>query len=168
MHAQIRVSTTAKDTKSTQLARPVEADSKAVPYSCFPAGVLPWLVSGIVSWVERTCVLGSQGIEIQREGCHKIGQMDWLSSSPDWQLSFECGPWDWQRAAKGSWTEPCKASALVLSVVLVSGMIDRVYPPRNTCLHQPLMPFFHVNYTFMWTPWEAFSWSLALSPLKKS
>lgn len=29
MHAQLRISTTANDTKSTKLARPVEADSES-------------------------------------------------------------------------------------------------------------------------------------------
>lgn len=33
MHAQLRISTTANDTKSTKLARPAEADSKFLAHS---------------------------------------------------------------------------------------------------------------------------------------
>lgn len=32
MHAQLRISTTAKDTKSSKLARPIEADSKVLAH----------------------------------------------------------------------------------------------------------------------------------------
>lgn len=75
MHAQLRISTTAKDTKSTKLARPVEADSKILTLNWLPAG----LESGICCFGGGpTCMLGARVIEIQREGHSKTGQMNWL------------------------------------------------------------------------------------------
>lgn len=92
-------------------------------------------------------MLGSQGIGIQREGCHKTGQMDWLSSSPDGSSALS--------VALESGREQLRAIELnlakqvpCLSVVLVSGMIDPVHPPQNARSLQPLMPFFHGSCTF--------------------
>lgn len=76
MHAQLRISTTAKRTKSTKLARPVEADSETLTHSRLPvSGLLVALVRvrhPLLRW-RPTHVLGSQAIKMHRGGRYRTG-----------------------------------------------------------------------------------------------
>lgn len=146
MHAQLRISTTANDTKSTKLARPVEADSEILAHSWLPAGFLwSWLVRRLLLRWCPTRVLGFRVIEMQESIRGTTGQMNWLVVT-GLITQMWVGPWILAHS-RGSndlnLTLQSKFSVLSIVCCRFQGwqiLMHSFYDVLVT--HQLLMPFF--------------------------